>query len=88
VSSVDSEKRALMRFRRGHAAAAERQRELVREEGPDPEQAVAESLAALNALADMGLWPGPRDAVSERAVLEVRRRWACIQRRARAAPRG
>ena len=47
--------------------------------------AVAESLAALEALADMGLWPGPRDPASEREVREVRRRWARIQRRARAS---
>ena len=75
----------VVRWRKGQAAAAARQRELLRMEGPRPEQAVAESLAALNALADMGLWPGPRDLVSERAVVEVRSRWARIQRRARAS---
>jgi hypothetical protein len=71
------------RWRRGHAAAAERQRRLLAEEGPRPAQAVAESLSALNALAKMGLWPGPRDEISERAVEVVRRRWAKIQKRAK-----
>ena len=36
-----------------------------------------------NALADMGLWPGPRDPGSEREIQVVRRRWARIQRRAK-----
>jgi hypothetical protein len=76
---------AVIRWRKGQAAAAERQRELLHAEGPRPEQAVAESLAALNALTEMGLWPGPRDPASERAVSEVRSRWARIQRRARAS---
>jgi hypothetical protein len=40
----------VVRWRKGQAAAAARQRELLRTEGPNPEQAVAESLAALNAL--------------------------------------
>jgi hypothetical protein len=50
-----------------------------------PEQAVAEALSALSALKTMGLWPGPRDPVSEAAVLQVRRRWAKIQKRAKQA---
>jgi hypothetical protein len=78
----------VIRWRNGQAAAEARKRELSREEGPRPEQAVAESLAALQALAEMGLWPGPRDPVSERAVSEVRARWARIQKRARASHPG
>jgi hypothetical protein len=54
-------------------------------EGPRPARAVAQSLSALSALKTMGRWPGPRDPVSERAIEEVRRRWARIQQRARAA---
>ena len=65
--------------------AASRSRELAAREGPRPEQAVAEALSALSALAKMGVWPGPRDPVSEAAVLEVRRRWARIQKRAKQA---
>jgi hypothetical protein len=72
-------------MRRGHAAAAARQREIERAEGPEPERAVAEALAALDALSAMGAWPAPRDPLSERAVVEVRRRWARIGRRAQAA---
>lgn len=72
-------------MRRGHAAAAARQREIQREEGPHPEQAVAEALSAVRALAAAGLWPGPRDPASERSVEEVRRRWARIEHRARQA---
>jgi hypothetical protein len=71
------------RWRLGHAAAAERQRRLLAEEGPRPAQAVAESMAALNALEAMGLWPGPRDEISERGVERVRRRWAKVQQRAK-----
>jgi hypothetical protein len=71
------------RWRLGHMAAAERQRRLLAEEGPRPAQAVAESLAALNALEAMGLWPGPRDEIAERGVEQVRRRWAKIQKRAK-----
>lgn len=77
----------IQRWRAGQAAAAVRQRELLAVEGARPEQAVAEALAALNALEALGQWPGPRDAVSEEAVLVVRRRWARIQTRARAAAR-
>jgi hypothetical protein len=33
----------------------------------------------------MGVWPGPRDPASEAGVLEVRRRWARIQRKAKRA---
>jgi hypothetical protein len=71
------------RWRLGHAVAAERQRRLLAEEGPRPTQAVAESLAALNALESMGLWPGPRDEIAERGVEQVRRRWAKVQKRAK-----
>jgi len=71
------------RWRLGHAVAAERQRRLLAEEGPRPDQAVAESLAALNAMEAMGLWPGPRDEIAERGVERVRRRWAKVQKRAK-----
>jgi hypothetical protein len=76
---------AIRRWRRGQALAAARSREVVAREGPRPEQAVAEALSALSALKTMGLWPGPRDPVSEAAVLQVRRRWAKIQKRAKQA---
>src|SRR5262249_26424123 len=59
------------RWRLGHAAAAERQRRLLAEEGARPAQAVAESLSALNALEALGLWPGPRDEISELGVEQV-----------------
>ena len=42
------------RWRLGYLAAAERQRRLLAEEGPRPEQAVAEALSALSALAKIG----------------------------------
>lgn len=76
---------AVRRWRRGQELAATRSREVAAREGPRPEQAVAEALSALNALQTMGMWPGPRDPVSEAAVLEVRRRWARIQQRAKQA---
>lgn len=65
-------------------AAEELQRRLRAAEGPKPAQAVAESLSALNALAAMHMWPGQLDPISEQQVQDVRRRWARIQRRARA----
>lgn len=71
------------RWRLGHAVAADRQRRLLAEEGPRSAQAVAESLAALNALEAMGLWPGPRDEIAERGVEQVRHRWAKVQKRAK-----
>lgn len=37
--------------------------------------AVAESLSALNALDAMGMWPAPRDAISEQGIQQLRRRW-------------
>ena len=70
---------------RGQRAARDRARELMRAEGPRPEQAVAEAIAAAAALASEGKFPGPRDPVSERAVEAVRQRWARIERRAREA---
>jgi hypothetical protein len=75
-------------MRRGQQAAAERARELMRAEGAQPEQAVAEALAASAALAAEGKWPAPRDPASEREVEEVRRRWARIEHRAREAKQG
>jgi hypothetical protein len=76
-------KAAVRRWRQGQQAAADRQRELMRTQGPDSDQAVAEALAALDALEAMGMWPGPRDPLSEQAVEVVRRRWARIQTRAK-----
>ena len=73
----------MKRWRLGHAAAAERQRRLLAEDGPRPDQAVAESLSALNALEAMGLWPGPRDEIAELGVEQVRLRWAKVQKRAK-----
>ncbi len=73
------------RWTRGHERAAHRQRSLLVEKGPDPRQSVAESLSALNAMDAMGMWPTPRDPISERAVQQVRRRWAQVQRRAKQA---
>jgi len=70
---------------RGFGAAATRQRELMRAEGPRPEQAVAEAIAAAEALAEEGRWPAPRDPVSQRAVEQVRQRWALIERNAKQA---
>ena len=35
---------------------------------------------ALEALAEMGAWPGPRDPVSERGVQRVRDQWAALKR--------
>ena len=69
----------------GFRAAAARQKELQRVEGPQPEQAVAEAIAAAEALAAEGKWPAPRDPVNERAVEGVRRRWVRIGRNARQA---
>lgn len=82
-ASITAEKTAVRRWLQGHAAIAVRIRQAAAEEGPDPTQAVAEALSAATALETMGMWPGPRDPASEAAVLEVRRRWAKIQRKAR-----
>jgi hypothetical protein len=83
AQSEGDEADAVRRWRRGHAVAARRQEELTFLEGNQPERAIAESLAALNALSEMGLWPGPRDPGSELEIDQVRRRWARIQRRAK-----
>jgi hypothetical protein len=72
---------------RGHRAAAIRRLQLMRAEGPQPEQAVAEALSATAALARQGKWPAPRDPVSERAVEQVRRRWVRIAKNAKQARR-
>src|SRR5690349_6095982 len=77
------EKAAVLRWLSGQANAAVRSLQAAAEAGPDPRQAVAEALSAVNALGAMGVWPGPRDPVSEEAVLQVRRRWARIQKRAK-----
>ena len=73
------------RWRQGQVLAAERVLELSRDTGPQPALAVAEALSAANALAKMGIWPGPRDPGSEAGVLEVRRRWVRIQTNAKQA---
>lgn len=73
-------KEAIQRMRRGQALAAERRRDLARDEGPRSEQAVAEALAAAAALARGGVWPAPRDPVSEAQVAAVRARWVKIER--------
>ena len=75
----------LTQLRAGHAAAAARKRQLERAEGPQPERAVAQAQAAIESLAAMGRFPGPRDPISERAVEVVRARWVEIQRRAQAS---
>ncbi|MEW5741767.1 MAG: hypothetical protein AB1938_22800, partial [Myxococcota bacterium] len=80
---VRDEAAAITRWKKGHEAAARRQLQLLREEGPNPAQAVAEAGSALNVLESEGSWPGPRDPVSQLAVEQVRRRWALIERRAR-----
>ena len=71
------------RFLAGHRAA-ERHADATRAlGGPNPAQAIAESLSALNAACEMGIWPGPRDPISEQAVQSVRRRWARVGQRTR-----
>lgn len=82
-SSVNKRERAAVRrWLHGQAAAAARSRQAAAEAGPDPRQAIAEAPSAVRVLAAMGLWPGPCDPASEAAVVEARRRWACIQKRA------
>ena len=82
---ASDEKAAVLRWRRGHQAAERRQRELRAAEGPSSSQAIGEFLSALNLLEAMGQWPAPRDPASERAVEQVRARWARVQQRARRA---
>jgi hypothetical protein len=79
---------AFLRWRRGHEAAARRERELLAKAGARPEAAVGESRAALNALDRMSKWPTCRDPVAAHAIAIVRRRWARVQRRARHARQG
>jgi hypothetical protein len=67
-----SDRDAVKRMMRGFVVAESRQRELLRAEGPRPEQAVEEAIAATAALAEEGRWPAPRDPVSQRAVEKVR----------------
>ncbi len=67
---------AVKRWLAGHRAAERRAREIRAIEGPRVEQAVAESLSAVNAACDLGIWPGPRDPISEAGVKQLRRRWA------------
>ena len=74
---------AIRRWERGHARATLRQRGLLAADGTQPALAVAESLSALNALDTMGMWPAPRDAITEQGIQQVRRRWARVQHRAK-----
>jgi len=74
---------AIRRWKQGHAKSAQRQRSLLAAAGAQPALAVAESLSALNALEAMGMWPAPRDAISEQGIQQVRRRWARVQHRAK-----
>jgi hypothetical protein len=85
VIVMNDERAAVKRWLAGQRASALVQRTLQATEGPRPARAVAQSRSALSALETMGRWPGPRDAVSDRAIAEVRRRWVRIQQRARAA---
>ena len=82
---MNDERAVVKRWLAGQRASERMQRTLQAIEGPRPARAVAQSLSALSALETMGRWPGPRDPVSEHAIEEVRRRWARIQQRARAA---
>jgi hypothetical protein len=84
MGTGDSREGELMkRWRQGQVAAARRKLELCAEEGPDAQQAVAEALSAFDLLSRTTAHPSERDPVSEREVMEVRRRWARIQKRAR-----
>jgi len=84
LGPMQDERAAVRRWLTGQRASAIAQRALQSAEGPQPARAVRQSLSALSALSTMGRWPGPRDAVSEQAVDEVRARWVRIQKRARA----
>ena len=56
--------------------------------GPAPKQAVAECLDTLEAMEQMGFWPGPRDAVYENEARRLRQRWAKLKSGYRHAPQG
>jgi hypothetical protein len=71
-----------MRFPRFDLAHL-RNLEAIRAEGPQPEQAVAECVSAQIAMAELGLWPGPRSEAMEREITLLRAKWATIQKRAR-----
>ena len=79
MDPMQDERAAVRRWLTGMRASAVAQQALQSAEGPRPGRAVLQSLSALSALSAMGRWPGPRDAVSERAVDEVRARWVRIQ---------
>ena len=81
-------RRAVRRFLAGQLAVAERQRDLMRREGPRPQQAVAELFSLVNLLDETGAWPGPRDPVAERDIRTVRRLWERVKKRSlRGRPR-
>lgn len=87
-SRIGGERLAVRRWLRGQAAAAVRSLQVAARRGPDSQQAATEALSAVNALAVMGMWPGPRDPASENAVIDVRNRWARIQKRAKRGQAG
>ena len=76
------DKAAMIAFLHGHRAAERRQRVLLAAEGPQPALAVAESLAALDAAQQLGMWPAPRSEREERDIERLRVRWARIEQRA------
>jgi hypothetical protein len=84
VASKTPEQLAVLRWRKGHAAAAQRQLELSAAEGAKRGQAVKEAISAFQVVS-VRFGNVDRDAVSELGVQEVRRRWARIQRRAKEA---
>jgi hypothetical protein len=86
--TVRDQRTAYARWRRGQAAAARRQQELMVSEGARPEVAIAESRAAANALDQMSGWPSERDGVAAHAIAVVRRRWARVEQRAKHARKG
>ncbi len=72
-------KAAVRQFLAGHRAAEDRQKRLLQVRGAAPEQAIAECLSTLDALERLGVWPGPRDRVSEREATRVRKLWAKVK---------
>jgi hypothetical protein len=86
--AVGDQRAAYAKWRRGQAAAARRQQELLVTEGARPEVSIAESRAAANAHEQMSGWPSERDGVAAQAIAIVRRRWARVEQRAKRAWKG
>jgi hypothetical protein len=84
AGATTREAERIKRWRQGQIAAARRQLELSASEGPNPAQAVAEALSAFELVTRGKRQPSQRDPISERDVTEVRRRWARIQKLAKA----